>query len=94
MRVNEDLIKHVAELARINLTKDEITEFTPQLKEVLEHFEKIQQVDTEDIEPSFQPIRMRDALREDKIEPSIPQEEALRNAQHKKDGFFRGPGSI
>ena len=94
MQVDKDLIKHVAGVARLNLTNEEIEEFTPQLKEVLGHFEKLQEVNTEGIEPSFQPIKIRDSLREDNIQESLSQEEALRNAEHKKDGYFRGPAAL
>ncbi|MFW5990816.1 MAG: Asp-tRNA(Asn)/Glu-tRNA(Gln) amidotransferase subunit GatC [Candidatus Nanoarchaeia archaeon] len=94
MKINKELIQHVAETARLNLTTEEIEEFTPQIKDVLENFEKIQQINTENTEPSFQPIELRDALRDDKIQSSISQEDALKNAKHKKNGYFRGPKAI
>ncbi|MFW6449506.1 MAG: Asp-tRNA(Asn)/Glu-tRNA(Gln) amidotransferase subunit GatC [Nanoarchaeota archaeon] len=94
MKINKELIQHVAETARLNLTTEEIEEFTPQIKDVLENFEKIQQINTENTEPSFQPIELRDALRDDKIQNSISQEDALKNAKHKKNGYFRGPKAI
>ncbi|MGM5482642.1 MAG: Asp-tRNA(Asn)/Glu-tRNA(Gln) amidotransferase subunit GatC [Nanobdellota archaeon] len=94
MEIDKSLIKHVAELARINLTEDEVEEFTPQLREVFKHCEKISEIDTRDIEPSFQPIKIRDSLRDDIIEDSLSQKEALRNTKHKKDGYFRGPAAL
>lgn len=94
MRVDKELIKHVAETARLKLTDKEITIFTPQLKEVLETFSKIDQVDIKNTKPSFQPIELRNILREDKKEPCLSQSQSLSNTKHKKDGYFKGPSAV
>ena len=94
MQIDEKLIKHVAKVARLNLTETEIKEFLPQLKEILDTFSKIQEVDTKKTEPSFQPVELKNALREDIVKKSISQEDALKNTQHKKDGYFKGPKVI
>ena len=93
MQIDEMLLKHVAESARLNLKPEEIKIFLPQLQEAIEHFKKINEFDTTDIKPSFHPIEMSDALREDLVEDSLSQEEALKNAEH-KDGYFKGPGAM
>ena len=91
MEVNEALIRKVAETARLKLTEQEIKEFTPQLKDVLEAFSKLNEMDTDGVEPSQHPISLPGVQREDVITKSISQKEALSLTQHKKDGFFRGP---
>jgi aspartyl-tRNA(Asn)/glutamyl-tRNA(Gln) amidotransferase subunit C len=93
MRVDKELVEHVASLARLKLTDAEIEEFTPQLKEILDMFSELGKVDT-DGKPSFQPIELKNALREDKIEKCLTQEEALSNSQNTKDGYFKGPRAV
>ena len=94
MDVDEKLIKHVAKLARLELSDEEIEEFTPQLKEVLETFSIIAEVNTEGISPSFQPLGMKNALRDDKSGTCLTQEQALRNSKHQTDGYFKGPKAM
>lgn len=94
MKVDKELIKKVAENSRLNLTESEVNEFLPQLKEVLSNFELIQKAPTKGIEPSFQPIEIKNVTREDKVEKSLSQKEALENAKHKQDGYFKGPKAI
>jgi aspartyl-tRNA(Asn)/glutamyl-tRNA(Gln) amidotransferase subunit C len=91
MEIDRALIQHVAEVARINLTESEINEFLPQLKEIIKAFSEIQEVNTDNTEPSFHPIQLKNALREDKPKESLANELALRNTKHKKDGYFKGP---
>lgn len=94
MKVDEKLIEHVATLARLKLTKEEIKEFTPQLKEVLDSFSKLDEVDTGKVGISPQPIEIKNVMREDRTEASLTQEDALSNAEHKKDGYFKGPRAV
>ena len=94
MEVNEELIKHIAGLARINLSEEEVKEFQPQLKEVIDAFDKLGEISTEGVEPSFLSVNIKNSLREDTVEDSLSQEEALKNSEHKKDGYFMGPKAI
>jgi aspartyl-tRNA(Asn)/glutamyl-tRNA(Gln) amidotransferase subunit C len=94
MKVDKDLIKKVATNARLNLTDSEIKEFLPQLKEILENFKILEKAPTKNIEPSFQPIEIKNVTREDKVKECLTQEEALKNSKHKKDGYFKGPKAI
>jgi aspartyl-tRNA(Asn)/glutamyl-tRNA(Gln) amidotransferase subunit C len=94
MDVDEKLIEHVATLARLKLNKEEIKEFTPQLKEVLDSFSKLDEVKTDGVDISPQPVEIRNVLREDKVEASLAQEDALANSEHKKDGYFKGPRAV
>ena len=94
MRVDKELIKHVAELARLKLTEKEIDKFLPQLKESLEYFSKLSKVKTDNVKPSFQPVDIKNVLREDKEEKCLSQEEALSLTEHKKEGYFKGPRAV
>jgi len=94
MDINRKLLEHVAEVARLKLTEEEIKKFLPQLKEALEFFSQLQEVDTEGVKPSFQPVEMRNAMREDEEKECLPHEEALSLTEHKKDGYFKGPRAI
>ncbi|MBS3132389.1 Asp-tRNA(Asn)/Glu-tRNA(Gln) amidotransferase subunit GatC [Candidatus Woesearchaeota archaeon] len=91
MEINESLIRKVAEVARLELTDSEIKKFTPQLREALENFSKLQEVDTKGVKPSFQPVEIKNVLREDVPKQCLTQEQALSQTKHKKDGYFKGP---
>ena len=94
MEINDELTLKIASVARLELTDDELKEFTPDLNEVLNAFSKIQEIDTEGVEPSFQPVVIRDRLRKDEAEECLSQEEALSQTSHKKNGFFTGPKAV
>jgi len=91
MEVDEKLIKHVAEVARLDLTQKEIDTFLPQLKEILGAFSELDTINTDGVSPSFQPIELKNALREDNEGTCLSQEDALAQTIHKKDGYFKGP---
>ena len=75
--------------------KPEIKEFLPELKEVLDKFSELSKADIpSNVNASFQPIEVKNIFREDKIEKCLTQEEALKNAKHKNDGYFKGPRAI
>lgn len=94
LKLDKELIQKVAKNARLSLTESEIKEFLPQLKEILDSFSEIDKAPTKNVKPSFQPLEIKNVYREDKVEPSLTQEEALANTQHKEKGFFKGPRAI
>jgi aspartyl-tRNA(Asn)/glutamyl-tRNA(Gln) amidotransferase subunit C len=94
MKVDEALIKRIRELARINLTDKEIKKFKPEFKEILEAFSKLDEVNVDNVKPSFQPVELKNFMREDKIEECLTQEKALQNSENKKDGYFKGPKAV
>ena len=91
MKINRDILLRVASNARLNLTEKEINELLPQLEEVLEYFSVLDKINTSDIEPAFQPIEMKNVLRDDIVEKSLDRNDVLANVKNKKDGFFKGP---
>lgn len=94
MEINDQLIKKIAKLARLELAASEIKEFVPQLKEVLDAMSKLQEVDTKETGPSFQPVEIKNRMREDKIKPGFYQNESLSLTENKLDGYFKGPKAI
>jgi len=89
--VDKQLLLRVADNARLNLSEPEIKKFLPQLREILEAFSKLDEIAVSNEEPSFQPIKLTNVMREDKVEKCLSQEEALKNTKNKKDGYFLGP---
>ena len=94
MEVDRKLLEHVAELARVKLNDEEIKKFLPQLKEILEFFSQLKDINTDNVKPSFQPVELKNIMREDKEEQCLSQDDALSLTEHKKDGYFKGPRAV
>ena len=84
-------VQYVARLARIALTPDEEEKFGAQLAGVLGYFEKLNQLDVSAIEPTAHAVPLANVFRPDEARPSMPNEEALRNAPARADGLFLAP---
>lgn len=87
-------VKYIADLARLELTNDELEEYTFQLNKILEYVEKLNTVNTEYIEPLSHPIEAVNIFREDIVKSSINREDALKNAPSKDEEFFKVPKVI
>lgn len=94
MNIDKELIKKVAKNARLNLTENELNKFTKECSDILDVFSKIKDVDTKNVKPAFHPIEIKNHLREDIIEDSLSQEDALKNTKHQINGYFKGPKAI
>lgn len=90
-QVDKQLLLRVAANARLNLTEQEIEQFLPQLQEILAAFSKLDELDVSKEQPSFQPIKLVNVMRPDKVGKSVSQKEALQNTKNKKEGYFLGP---
>jgi aspartyl-tRNA(Asn)/glutamyl-tRNA(Gln) amidotransferase subunit C len=84
-------IRHVAKLARLALSDEEVARLREQLGVILEHAAKVGEVAAEDVPPTASAIPRANIFREDVAEPSLPAEEALRNAPDRADDRFRVP---
>ena len=84
-------IEHVAKLARLDLTEDERERLRAQLGMILEHAAKVGEVAAEDVPPTASPIPHENVFREDVPEPSLPVDEAMRNAPDRDGDRFRVP---
>lgn len=89
MKISREEVTHVARLARIDLTEDEITRYSEQLSNLFDHFENLQQVNTDDVPPTAQSIDLRSVMRDDAVLPSLSPEEVLANAPHREENSFR-----
>ena len=94
MKIDKELISHVAKVARLELTDKEVKEFLPQLKEILDAFSEIQKVDTKNIEPSYHAVELKNKMREDKPGKCLDSKTALKNSKNTKNGYFKGPRVI
>ena len=94
MEVDRKFLEHVAEVARVKLNDEEIKKFLPQLKEILEFFSQLKDINTDNVKPSFQPVELKNIMREDKEEQCLSQDDALSLTEHKKDGYFKGPRAV
>ncbi|MBA4495531.1 Asp-tRNA(Asn)/Glu-tRNA(Gln) amidotransferase subunit GatC [Paenactinomyces guangxiensis] len=91
MTISKEQVRKVAGLARLKLTDQEADQFTGQLNDILGFAEKLNELDTENVEPTSHVLPMANVLREDEVGPSIPREKALANAPDQKEGMFRVP---
>lgn len=89
--MNKERVKKVAFNSKIKLDDEELDKFTEEFEDVLDMFSKIDEVDTEDVEPAFHPIELKNAMREDKQEETLDRNEALNLTINKKNGFYKGP---
>ena len=90
-RITEDDVRHVAKLARLELSHDEVHTFTGQLAEVLDYVAQIAELDVEDVEPMAHPLEMPNVLREDEPATPMDREAALANAPDRDERFFKVP---
>lgn len=84
-------VEHVAHLARLGLTADELSLLEGQLNHILEQYAKLAELDTDAIEPTAQTIELENILREDVVSPSLPVEVVLRNAPAASGGYIVSP---
>jgi aspartyl-tRNA(Asn)/glutamyl-tRNA(Gln) amidotransferase subunit C len=84
-------VLHVARLARLELTDEEVEVMAAELSKVLDHIEKIRELDLEGVPPTSHVVDVVNALRADEPEPCLPVQEALRSAPEPVDGGFGVP---
>ena len=90
-RISRDEVVHVAQLARLELSDDEIDAFTRQLGDILEHAADIEALDVGDIAPTAHPLPLVNVLRSDELTASVDRDEVLAQAPAAEDGQFRVP---
>jgi len=90
-RVSIEEVKHISELAHIELTKEEEVLFTEQFNRILEYFSKIDEADTEEVPPTFHVLDLANVYRKDEVQESPMGEDPLKNAPKREDRFFKSP---
>jgi aspartyl-tRNA(Asn)/glutamyl-tRNA(Gln) amidotransferase subunit C len=87
-------VEHVAKLARLELTDAEKQQITGQLNAILKYAEKLNELDTESIEPTSHVMALTNVMREDEPRPSWPIEDVMKNAPEEENGQFKVPAVL
>jgi len=89
--ISRDDVEHVAQLARLHLTDEEVDRMQTQLSNILEAIETLRDVDTSHVGPTASVIQLENVMREDSVRPGLTREAALANAPLRDDPFLRVP---
>ena len=89
MKISREEVLHIALLARLGLTDEEVDKLSEQLSNILENFEILQQIDTTDVPPTAQSISLQNVTSSDDVASSLSSDEVLANAPRKEEDFFR-----
>ena len=90
-RISRADVAHVAHLARLALTDDELERFTEQLGAILDHAQDVAALDTSGVEPTAHPVPLDNVLRDDVVRPTLDRVEVLSQAPAAEGPFFRVP---
>ncbi|SDI41243.1 Asp-tRNA(Asn)/Glu-tRNA(Gln) amidotransferase subunit GatC [Alteribacillus bidgolensis] len=93
-RITKDQVKHVAHLARLSVTEEEVDTFTEQLDAIIGFAEQLNELETDGVEPTTHVLDIHNVLREDEQRPSLDREEALKNAPDQEDGQVKVPSVL
>jgi aspartyl-tRNA(Asn)/glutamyl-tRNA(Gln) amidotransferase subunit C len=93
-RIQTDEVREIATLARLRLDDDEVARMAGELDAILGHIEELKALEVGDIEPMTHAVPFECPLRPDDVKPSLPVEEALRNAPRRESSFFEVPRII
>ncbi len=94
MIISEETIRHVAKLARLALTDDEVHILTPQLSDILDYANELQEIELGDVEPTSHSFPLYNVLRADEPKPGLTREAALRNAPDSDGEQIRVPAVL
>jgi aspartyl-tRNA(Asn)/glutamyl-tRNA(Gln) amidotransferase subunit C len=91
MSLTRAQVQHIAELAKLKLTEDEINRMTEQLSAILDYAARLQELDTDAIPPTASVVPLQNMMRDDAVLPSLPREDVLANApdRNEEGEFFR-----
>lgn len=89
--IDRDQVLHVARLARLELSEDEVERMSGELSKILDHIEKIGELDLEDVAPTSHVVELENVLRADEPRPSLPRDVALGQAPDADGQGFRVP---
>jgi len=89
LSITPEEVRHVALLARVGLSDDEVSRFQGQLSNILDYFQRLQEVDTENVPPTAHTLAMDNVMRDDEPRPSFDKEDVLANAPQREEDLFR-----
>ena len=94
MSVTLEQVDTIARLAKLEFSEQEKETFVQQFNQILEYMEKLDELNTDDVEPTYNVLDLSNVMRPDEVKPWLTQEEALANAPKSKHGFFSVPKVI
>ncbi|SNX53010.1 Asp-tRNA(Asn)/Glu-tRNA(Gln) amidotransferase subunit GatC [Thermoanaerobacterium sp. RBIITD] len=94
MAITKDEVKHVANLARLKFTDEELEKFSYQLDSIIEYVNKLNELSTDDVQPTAHIVPISNVFRDDEVKPSMEREKVLMNAPEKENGCFKVPKVI
>ncbi len=89
MKLSREEVLHIAALAKVGVTEEDVEKLREQLSNILENFEVLQKLDTTNVRPTAQPNALQNVIMSDEVRPSLNQEEVLANAPQREDEFFK-----
>ena len=89
--ITKEDVEHISWLASIKIEDEEKDEFVEQFNSILEYFHQLDEVDTDGVEPTYRVVDLANIFREDVAFESLSQEEALKNAPRRENGYFKSP---
>ena len=93
-RISREDVRHVARLARLALSDDELARMRVEMSAILDYMDKLRSLDTTGVEPTSHAVPLRNVMREDEPAPSLPLDEMLANAPDRDGDTFRVPRII
>jgi aspartyl-tRNA(Asn)/glutamyl-tRNA(Gln) amidotransferase subunit C len=91
MVITEEDVEHISKLACIEISDKEKGLFVKNFNSILDYFKELDEVNTDNVEPTYHVIGLTNVFREDETGESLSQEEALKNTQRTDKGYFKGP---
>jgi len=92
--IDPDLVRHIGKLSRIELTEQQVQTFGRQLARIIDYFDKLQELDTSQVEPMAHALEMANVFGEDAVRESLAPQQALANAPQRDGDFFKVPKVI
>jgi len=89
MKLSREEVLHIASLARLGVTEDEVDRLSEQLSIMLDYFQVLQKIDTAEVMPTAQPNALQNVTMSDEVRPSLSSQEVIANAPQREDDFFK-----
>jgi len=89
--ITQDQVRHIAMLARLKLTDEEVASFSGQLSAILDYISQLEEVNVEGVEPTAHAVALRNVFRDDVVRPSFDPDTALANAPDREESSFKVP---
>ena len=89
MKLSREEVLHIARLARMGISDDEVDKLSEQLSDILDNFEVLQQVNTDDVPPTSQSIALSNVTRDDAVSASYSPDDILSNAPRREQDYFK-----